>query len=164
MCVRAKANDLAHVRKERKAGIIQLIQMDYGTAGEADVDMNFEFVVATDMSTGSIWSSHIIKKGRDDLYAIASAVSWLVELGHSKVELQAGGPSEIVFMHAVRTKALKEGVCETILTRVAEPYNSQANGGAERTVQTVRKQMRALKLSIESRLQGPMPVECEMLT
>ena len=49
-------------------------------------------------------------------------------------------------------------VCETILTSLAETFNSQANGGAE----TVRKQLGALKLSIESRLQGPMPVECEM--
>ena len=150
--MRAKANDLAHQRRERKDAIIPVLQIDYGHAGEEAEVVTFDFAVGNDMATGYIWATAIIRKGGGDVYTIASAVSWLAELGHNKVMLQAGGPQEIALMNAIKSKALKDGVCETILTRQTETHNSQAGGGAERAVQTVRKQMRAIKLATETRL------------
>ena len=107
VCVRAKANDVAHRKRDRRDAIIPLISFDYGQAGEEGEPINFEFVVGSDASTSSIWSSAIIQKGRDDADTIASAVSWLAELGHSKVELQSGGAAEFAFIAAVRAKAIK---------------------------------------------------------
>ena len=95
---------------------------------------------------------------------MASAVSWLAELGHWRVELQAGGaPAEQAFIMAVRAKALKDGVCETVLTRQGERYSSQATGGAERTVQTIRKQFKALMLAAETRLKRKIKVDSAFL-
>ena len=143
---------MAHRKRDRRDAIIPLISFDYGQAGEEGEPVNFEFVVGNDASTGSIWSSAIIQKGRDDAYTIASAVSWLAELGHAKVELQSGGAAEFAFITAVRAKAIKYGICQTILLRQAERHNSQANGRAERAIQTVRKQIRTLMLAIMKKL------------
>ena len=165
VCVRAKTNDLAHKRIARKDALVPLIQFDYAEAGEDIGAVNFEFVVGSDMSTGSIWSSAILQKGCEDVYSVASAVSWLAELGHAKIELQSGtSPAEQAFVMAVRARAIREEVCQVVLTRQAERYNSQANGGAERTVQTVRKQVRALKLAVEKRLGIKITTMSEFLT
>jgi hypothetical protein len=164
VCVKTKANDLAHKSKERKDALIPLIQFDYAEAGEEGKIGNFEFAVGSDLSTGSVWATAIIQKGREDPYTVASAVSWLAELGHWRVELQAGGaPAEQAFIMAVRAKALKDGVCETVLTRQGERYNSQATGGAERTVQTIRKQFKALMLAAEIRLKKKIGVDSAFL-
>ena len=88
VCVRAKASDAARPKQQRKDALIPLIQFDYGEAGEAG-EGNFDFVVGSDLGTGSIWSSAVLKGGSDP-YVVASAVSWLAELGHAKVQLQAG--------------------------------------------------------------------------
>ena len=67
------------------------------------------------------------------------------------MELQAGGaPAEQAFIGAMRATALRDGASETVLTRQADRYNSQATGGAKRTVQTVRKQFKALMLAVET--------------
>ena len=62
------------------------------------------------------------------------------------------GAAEQAFMGAIRTKVIRDGVCETVLTRQADGYNSQATGGAKRTAQAVRKQFRALMLALETRV------------
>ena len=84
------------------------VQFDNAEAGQEGKIGNFEFAVGSDLSTGSIWASAILQKGREDPYSVASAVSWLAELGHWRVVLQAGGaPAEQAFIGAVRGKALR---------------------------------------------------------
>ena len=60
-----------------------LIQFDYAETGQEGKMDNFEFAV------GSIWASAILQKGRVDPYSVVSAVSWLAEVGHWRMELQA---------------------------------------------------------------------------
>ena len=110
ICVQAKANDLAHRRVDRKDAIIPLISFDYGQAGEEGDPVNFEFVVGNAASTGSKWSTAIIKKGRADPHRIAAAASRWAELGHSRVELLSGGAAEFSFITAARKKALQDGI------------------------------------------------------
>ena len=81
VCIRAKANDFAHLRRNRKEALTPLIQFDYGDAGLEGEKDHMEFVVGSDMCTGSIRASAVRWKGKGDSYAINSAVSWLSELG-----------------------------------------------------------------------------------
>ena len=78
-CVRTKANDMAHTRQDRKDALILLIQFDFAEAGQESKIGNFEFAVGSDLSTGSIWASAILRKVREETYSVASAVSWLAE-------------------------------------------------------------------------------------
>ena len=81
------------------------------------------------------------------------------------MELQAGGAlTEQALIGAMRAKALRGGACEPVLTRPTDRYNSQATGGAERTVQTVRKQFKALTLAVETRLKTKIRDDSASLT
>ncbi|CAK0797452.1 unnamed protein product [Prorocentrum cordatum] len=131
--MQAKANDVAHKKKDRRDELIPLLSFDYGQAGIEGGPVNFEFAVGSDdASTGGIWSTAIIQKGRGDVYTVASAVSRLAELGPSRVELKSGGAAGFSFIMAARARAIKDGICETILMGQSERYNSQANGRAEK--------------------------------
>ena len=55
-------------------------------------------------------------------------------------------------------------MCHTVLTRQTEVHNSQAGGGAERAIQTIRKQTRTLKLSMEIRLQHTIAQDAPIMT
>ena len=79
VCVRTKVNDVAHKRQDRKDALILLILFDYAEAGQESKIGNFEFAVSSDLSTGSIWASAILRKVREETYSVASAVSWLAE-------------------------------------------------------------------------------------
>ena len=55
------------------------------------------------------WGQRSLDRQGKTQFSVASAVSWLAELVHWRVELQAGGaPAEQAFMGAVRAKALQD--------------------------------------------------------
>jgi len=163
-CQKCKGNDAAHYARDRKDAVTPVIMFDYAEAGVKDDLENFEFVVGSDTSTGAIWASSVLVKGRDDAYVIGSAVSWLGELGHSRVALRAGGaPAEQALVEAIKKKALALGVCETIFVQQSERYSSQSLGGAERTVQTIRKQIKTYKYDIEKNIQKVIPHTADLM-
>ena len=70
---------MAHKRQDRKDVLIPLILFYYADSGLQSKISNFDFAVGSDLSTGSIWASAILRKVREETYSVASAVSWLAE-------------------------------------------------------------------------------------
>ena len=102
------------------------------------------------MGTGAAWASAVLIKGKEDPYIVSSILSWLSELGHSKVIIQSDGePASEVVMRMVQSRgATTEQPCE-IIQQQSQRYSHQSNGGAERKVQTTRNQIKAYKIQIE---------------
>ena len=87
----AKGIDAAHSQTRKKP--LPVVQFDYAEAGDIPRDdeywlPNFDFAVATCLSTGYPWSSAVLSHGKEDIYAIMSFVSYLGEIGHNKIVLQ----------------------------------------------------------------------------
>ena len=108
-------------------------------------------MVGTDMSTGAGWASAFLIKGKEDPSIVSSILSWLSELGHSKVIIQSDGePASEVVMLMVQSKGarMENPPCE-IIQQQPQRYSHQSNGGVERMVQTIRNQIKAYKIQIE---------------
>ena len=49
---------------------------------------------------------------------VASAASWIGELGHTQVMLQSGGaPAELAFIEAVKKRVIEQGTRTKVLAR-----------------------------------------------
>ena len=73
--------------------------------------------VGTDMSRGAVWSSAVLVRGKEDPYIVSSILSWLSELGHSKVIIHSDGePASEAVMRMVQSKGamMENPVCEII--------------------------------------------------
>ena len=129
-----------------------MIPVDYAVAGTHQGQPHFDLMVVTDMSAGAVWASAVLIKGKEDPYIVSSILSWLSELGHSKVIIQSDGePASEVVVRMVQSKgAMMENTpCEIIQQQSPQRYSHQSNGGAERMVQTIRNQVKAYKIKIE---------------
>ena len=91
ICVQSKSRDDFHRRAGPK--ILPVIPFDYAAAGTERGQPHFDFMVGTDMSAGPVWASAFLVKGMEDPYIVSSILSWLSELGHSKVIIQSDGES-----------------------------------------------------------------------
>ena len=67
------------------------MQFDYAVIGTQHGQPHFDFMVGTDMSRGAVWASTVLIEGKEDPYIVSSILSWLSELGHSKVIIQSDG-------------------------------------------------------------------------
>ena len=88
-------------------------------------------MVGTDMSTGAAWASAVLIKGKEDPYIVSSILSWLSELGHSKVIIQSDGePASEVVMRMVQSKGamMEHPPCE-IIQQQSQRYSTRATEG-----------------------------------
>ena len=149
ICIQSKSRDDFH--RQARPKVLPVIQFDYAVAGTQQGQPHFDFMVGTDMSTGAAWASAVLIKGREDPYIVSSILSWLSELGHSKVIIQSDGePASEIVMRMVESKGamMEHPPCE-IIQQQSQRYSHQSNGGAERMVQTIRNQIKAYKIQIE---------------
>ena len=149
ICIQSKSRDDFH--RQARPKVLPVIQFDYAVAGTRQGQPHFDFMVGTDMSTGAAWASAVLIKGKEDPYIVSSILSWLSELGHSKVIIQSDGePASEVVMRMVQSKGamMEHPPCE-IIQQQSQRYSHQSNGGAERMVQTIRNQIKAYKIQIE---------------
>ena len=149
ICIQSKSKDDFHRRARPK--VLPVIQFDYAVAGTHQEQPHFDFMVGTDMSTGAAWASAVLIKGKEDSYTVSSILSWLSELGHSKVIIQSdGAPASEVVMLMVQSKGamMENPPCE-IIQQQSQRYSHQRNGGADRMVQSIRNQIKAYKIQIE---------------
>ena len=148
ICIQSKSRDDFH--RQARPKVLPVIQFDYAVAGTHQGQPHFDFMVGTDMSTGAAWASAVLIKGKEDPYIVSSILSWLSELGHSKVIIQSDGePASEVVMRMVQSKGamMEHPPCE-IIQQQSQRYSQQSNGGAERMVQTIRNQIKAYKIQI----------------
>ena len=111
---------------------------------------HFDLMVGIDMSTGAARASAVLVRGKDP-YIVSSILSWLSELGHSKVIMQSDGESasEVVMRMVQSESAMMENPPCEIIQRQSQRYSRQSKRDAERRVQTVRNQIKAYKIQIE---------------
>ena len=102
------------------------------------------------MSTGAVWASAVSVNSKDP-YIVSSILSWLSELGHSKVIIQSDGEaaSEVVMRRVRSTSTMMENPPCEIIQRQSQRYSRQSKRNAERRIQTVRIQIKAYKIQIE---------------
>ena len=91
ICVQSKSRDDFHRRARPK--VLPVIQFDYAVAGTQQGQPHSDFMVGTDMTTGAAWASAVLIKVKQGPYIVSSILSWLSELGHSKVIIQSDGES-----------------------------------------------------------------------
>ena len=150
ICIQSKIRDVFH--RQARPKVFPVIPVDYAVAGTHQGQPHFDFMVVTDMSAGAVWASAVLIKCKEDPYIVSSILSWLSELGLSKVIIQSDGePASEVVVRMVQSKgAMMENTpCEIIQQQSPQRYSHQSNGGAERMVQTIRNQVKAKKIKIE---------------
>jgi len=164
ICIQAKGKDACH--RPAAPRPIPLIQIDYAEAGEGgNPNDNFEFIVGTDMVSGSAWASSILVKGKEDQYVVNSLVSFLKELGYPKIRLQSdGAPAAVMVVEMAKNELAKTGSPMIVMTQTSERYSHQSNGGAERMVQTIRNQCKAYTFQVEEALGIKLHKDSEFLS
>ena len=164
ICIQSKSRDDFH--RQTRPKVLPVIQFDYAVAGTHQGQPHFDFMVGTDMSTGAAWASTVLIKSKEDPYIVSSILSWLSELGHSKVIIQSDGePASEVVMRMVQSKGamMEHPPCE-IIQQQSQRYSHQSNGGAERMVQTIRDQIKAYKIQIEKNSRITIKADSPLLT
>ena len=103
------------------------------------------------MGAGASWASTALIKGKEDQYIVSSILSWLSELGHSKVTIQSDGePASEVVMRTVQSKgAMLENPPGEIIQQQSQRYSHQSDGGAERMARTTRDHIKAYKIQFD---------------
>ena len=130
-------------------------------AGTYQGQPHFDFMVGTDMSPGEARASIVLIKGKDDPYIVSSILSWLSELGHSKVIIQSDGdPASEVVMRMVQSRGamMEYPPCE-ITQRQSQRYSHR--GRTDGTNDT--QQIKAYKIQIETN-SGITKADCPLLT
>ena len=115
ICIQSKSRDDFH--RQTRPKVLPVIQFDYAVAGTHQGQPHFDFMVGTDMSTGAAWASTVLIKGKEDPYIVSSILSWLSELGHSKIIIQSDGePASEVVMRMVQSEGamMEHPPCEII--------------------------------------------------
>ena len=91
-----------------------------------------------------------MKKGGSEKYILGSFVNWMKQMCHRKIMLRHDNePAMLDFAEQVRLTAGKEGI--EIKLDPVPPYSHASNGNAEKAVDTIQKQARALRFCLETR-------------
>ena len=145
-CVRGKGKESQHKRVVDR-GEVAVVQVDYqfwsakGTEQESETGKAGTSITVADTTTGALWSSMVIKKGRWK-YAEASIAKWISSLGHPKVVLQGDSENSLLALLAgVAAKATPGLVSKP---RASPPYSKASNGQAERGNQLIAARVRTM--------------------
>ena len=160
-CQRGKANDLPHrsVQPADRAAELPGLALDFGfanTRGEicdkqtADLFGTILFVV--DTTTGYPLAIHTPQKGGSSQKYLVDKVCDFCDFLNLRT-LQLRHDSEPAMLDLCRKiKAKRDKSNKTTHLEPTPRYSSASNGRAERTIQTVRKQMVTLRLALEAEL------------
>ena len=149
ICIQPKSkNDF---RRRERPEVFPVLQFDYSVTDTKQGQPHFELMFGIDKSTGAIWASAVLVRGKEDLYIVSSILSWLSELGHSTVIIQSDGePGSEVVLRRVQSKCatMKNPPCE-IVQRQSQQYSQQSKEDAEWRIQSIRNQIKAYKIQID---------------
>ena len=149
ICTQPKSkNDF---RRRERPEVFPVLQFDYSVTDTQQGQQHFDLMIGTDKSTGAVWASAVLVRGKEDLYIVSSILSWLSELGHSTVIIQSDGePGSEVVLRRVQSKCatMENPPCE-IVQRQSQQYSQQSKEDAEWRIQTIRNQIKAYKIQIE---------------
>ena len=123
--------------------------MDYKAFSESEHDDDkIQMVVVKDESTGCV-SAHVCEaKGAGDRWVVDRICDDIGLWGHTELIIMVDGePALVQVQEAIKDKWNHETVPQN-----PPAYNPQANGAAERAVQEIMGEIRALKIGLEQRI------------
>ena len=68
-CIQSKSRDDFHRQASPK--VLAVIQFDYAVAGTHQGQPHLDFMVGTDMSTGTTWAFAVLIEGKEDPYIVS---------------------------------------------------------------------------------------------
>ena len=128
---------------------------DYKSFGHDEDDDKVTALIVKDETTGWVAAHRCDCKGASDSWVVDQVKDDIDAMGHTAIVLKTDGEPAIVQVQQ-RIKELR--VHETIHQH-PPAYDPQSNGAVERAVQEFMNTMRAMKLSLEQRLQVQMGME-----
>ncbi|CAK0892530.1 unnamed protein product [Prorocentrum cordatum] len=126
---------------------VPVVSSDYAFMGQDDAD-TMPMLVLRDRRSKMMAATFVEKKG-DDAYAIKFFARFLRILGYRKIVNKSDGEPAILL---VKRRAVEEVPGLEAIPQESAPADHQANGEIEVTVREIKKQVRALKMDLESKL------------
>ena len=165
-CVAGRGREDAHrySAHEKLDSLQPVIQFDYYYLTDEREKHQQTCVVGVCTSTGALWTTQVVTKGAElSAYTVASAASWLRELGRLKLTLQTDGePALVKFAESLSSRLASEeddpGVTRAAC-QVSPKGSHQSNGAAERALQTLRGLARVYLRVIAERRGKPIELD-----
>ena len=164
VCVKAKGVEDAHRRAKRYEqkefdGELKIVGIDYNSIDEKAMSTSEELcklktMVIKDEATGVVFQHVAPKKGPSDEWLMKRVCRDIEELGHSDMILKTDGEPAIV---AVQAEVQSRRKARTV-PRNPPAYDPKSNGPIEKAVRDTAEHSRALKLGLEERLKGHVPI------
>ena len=148
VCLGARGIGQQHRATEEEDTAEPTVVGDYGFMGQDDGKC-MPMLVLRDRRSKTVAATFVPEKGRHP-YAIRFFSNFLRSLGHRKVLLKSDGE---IAMRALKERAAQDAQIEWI-PKEAIPDDHKAMGEIEVMVREVKRQVRAMKLSLQRRLQN----------
>jgi hypothetical protein len=162
-CVAATAKHWPHKRRSERdedEEAIPPVHMDYWFMREDGTEGSVTVINYVEKIT-KMHGAHVVKSKGTDNDTAERIIKSIEKMGmNNKIILRADQEPAI---QAVTQAIKKLRSTETIL-EASKKYDSQSNGFAERAVQTVEGQVRAMLIALERRLQGKVSVFHRVMT
>ena len=154
VCVKARARDRPH-RPQRGPGEKEVpeIVFDYCFMGARGEEETQAILVIKDRRTRMYFSHVVPRKGLASEHSAKVLLEDLKKLGYGAILLKCDGEPAL---KAVQEEVSRQRVGQT-LQENSPVGDSQANGAAERAVQSVSEQVRVVRLGLEQRLGVQVP-------
>ena len=161
VCVKARSKEDPHDKKNKKEqGGKPIVAMDYKSFGEdASGGDKLTMIVLKDEATGCVAAHVCSQKGASDQWAVDRICDDLDLFGHTEIVLKSDGePAIMQVQNAVKSNRNHPTICQN-----PPAYDPQANGSAERAVQEVMNQVRAMKIGLQSRIGAQITTEWKIM-
>ncbi len=142
-------------------GVVRREELQDGEAERALL----KILVVKDLRSKAVFAHAVPQKGVDaDGYAVLRLIEDIRWLGYTKVILKADNERAIVRLLHESLKRIKTEAMEQVGQEHPPSYDSRSNGAIENAVRQVQGHLRTLKLSLEKRVEGVIPVTHETMS
>ena len=162
VCVKARGREDPHrAQTERKADLeLPQISMDNAERGNDQEEGEARKLLVGRDRQSKFTFCHLVKcKGTGDERIVKKVLQSIRETGNTKMVLKTDGEQAMV---QLQEQIITERENKTI-PQNPPAHDPQANGEAERAVQDVKAQLRAVKLGLEARIGEEINVNCPVL-
>ena len=153
-CVSGRSRDRSHRRlHHREQSSVPTIVFDYGFMGGKDDAETASILVARDVDTKMLFAHVVPRKGLVSDHGVEQLLKDIERLGYQKLCVKSDGEPALL---AIQHEIVKRRQAETLLEN-CPAGDSQANGIAERAVQSIAQQVRVLRHSLQQKLGAVVP-------
>ena len=162
VCVKARGREDPHRAHDKRVedNAMPRISMDYAEVGSESTNDNARKLLVGRDRHSKYTFCHLVKcKGVGDELIVSKVLQSIRETGNTKIILKTDGEPAII---QLQERIIAEREHKTIPQNPAA-HDPQSNGEAERAVQEIKAQLRAIKLGLEARIEREVPVNCAAL-